>query len=401
VAVANLLGVEQGRLCAAFDQVNIYLPCEEKWRDDRGVRGFGAEKESIDQFFRILDIVPGEPGITLMQSLRKLGDDSTEHLPAPPSIPMREDGVIHALTAPGLDALFWGSRRANHPSAWHGHVAFAHWIVQATHPRILVELGTHTGVSYLAFCHSVAAAVLQTKCYAIDTWSGDDQSGFYGEDVYADLKQFHDQHYSGFSTLLRSTFDEAVGRFEDGSVDLLHIDGLHTYDAVQHDFFTWLPKLSERAVVLFHDTNVRGNDLRHAGFGVWMLWEELAKSYPGFSFEHSAGLGVLALGSSPPPAISALCTITDAEAIARIRDRFAKFSELAQHVGFSDWVQKLPDELGLSLSFSLIASIRVKFLDTVSPQFSTSKFRRSRSVRSFSRARKSLFLAIFRSANHE
>ncbi|WP_342479224.1 class I SAM-dependent methyltransferase [Paenibacillus sp. FSL H7-0350] len=68
------------------------------------------------------------------------------------------------------------------------------------------------------------------------------------------------------ASLLRMTFDEAVGTFEDNSIDLLHIDGLHTYEAIKHDYECWLPKLADNSVVLFHDITVRMDD-----FGVYQL----------------------------------------------------------------------------------------------------------------------------------
>ena len=102
------------------------------------------------------------------------------------------------------------------------------------------------------------------------------------------MNKYNEDNYAAFSKLLRTTFDAALESFGDQTVDLLHIDGLHTYKAVRHDFETWFPKVRPGGVVLLHDTTAR-----HADFGVWQLWEELARQFPHFEFTHSWGLGVL------------------------------------------------------------------------------------------------------------
>jgi O-antigen biosynthesis protein len=228
-----------------------------------------------------------------------------------------ETGIEPILSA-ALDPLFWRPERLGVASGWWAHVPFAFWIVAICRPRLLVELGTYSGVSYAAFCEAAIRSQSGTRCYAVDTWKGDPQTGEYDESIYNEFRSFHDKRYAAFSELIRSAFDEAVRFFEDGTIDILHIDGYHTYESVRNDFEKWRVKLSDHAVVLMHDTNVKQKD-----FGVWRLWYELRKQYPSFEFSHQHGLGVLAVGRDVPRAVCDLCGLTDNAKVSSIRERFA------------------------------------------------------------------------------
>jgi hypothetical protein len=241
---------------------------------------------------------------------------------AAPASDGRAEAGLAALAEASLEPAFWHAERLGMASAWWQHVPFAHWLVSVARPDMLVELGAHAGVSYAAFCQAVQRLGLATKCFAVDSWRGDRHSGSYDASVFEEFDRYHRAHFASFSTLIRARFDEALARFEDRSIDLLHIDGFHTYEAVRHDLESWLPKLSARGVVLFHDTNERSRD-----FGVWRYWEEIRERYPSFSFPHGHGLGVLAVGPQAPPPVLSLCRIADPLQVEAIRARFARLGE--------------------------------------------------------------------------
>ncbi|PYE87936.1 class I SAM-dependent methyltransferase [Bacillus sp. 196mf] len=174
-------------------------------------------------------------------------------------------------------------------SAWLGHLHFAYDLIRFVKPKVFVELGTHYGASFFSFCQGVKDETIDTKCFAIDTWTGDLHTGPYGEEVFDIVNRISTNYYKDISILIRSTFDGAIHMFEDETIDILHIDGCHMYEAVTHDFEMWLPKISKNGIVLFHDISVTYRN----NFGVYKLWDILKYQYPYLQFEHSFGLGVL------------------------------------------------------------------------------------------------------------
>lgn len=177
-------------------------------------------------------------------------------------------------------------------SAWIGHSPFAMWITKTFRPRSIVELGSHGGYSYFAFCQAVQQYKTQSQCYAIDTWEGDDHASFYDGTILDKVEKINNE-YSEFSHLVKKRFDEATSLFNDNSIDLLHIDGRHGYEDVKYDFECYKDKLSDNAIVLFHDINCF-----KPGFGVYKYFNELKNDYPTAEFEHSSGLGILFFGKN-------------------------------------------------------------------------------------------------------
>ena len=183
------------------------------------------------------------------------------------------------------------------PSSWWQHVPIAHWLVATLQPETVVELGTHYGVSFFAFCEAAERFSPKTFVFAVDTWRGDDHAGRYSEEVFNRVSNHQQMFHKHQSRLLRSTFDEAAEHFGNSTIDLLHIDGLHTYEAVSHDLENWMPKLKPDSTILFHDTNVREGE-----FGVWLLWKELQdrSDIQCIEVRNGHGLGIATLGTIAP-----------------------------------------------------------------------------------------------------
>lgn len=173
-------------------------------------------------------------------------------------------------------------------STWIDHLPFGYDLVTALRPRVLVELGTHKGLSYFTFCQAIKENQIDGLCYAVDTFEGDQHTDKYDEAVFNAVNDHNRQNYHGFSYLMRMLFNDALRHFNDDSIDLVHIDGFHTYEAVSEDFTNWYPKVKPGGLMLFHDVQARLQD-----FGAWKFWDELRAQHESFTFNHGFGLGVL------------------------------------------------------------------------------------------------------------
>ncbi|WP_116367394.1 class I SAM-dependent methyltransferase [Parahaliea mediterranea] len=213
-------------------------------------------------------------------------------------------------------------------STWVDHLPFAYDLVEAIRPKTVVELGVYNGLSFFTFCQAMVENDIDGVAYAVDCWEGDEHTDAYDDSIFKDVQSHAREHYRGISYLMKMYFHEALQHFEDDSIDLLHIDGLHTYEAVKEDFETWYPKVKPGGIVLFHDVMARIKD-----FGAWRFFEELEASQQDiFKFNHGFGLGVLRKpgGADPDAALLKLLFSREEENVQKLRQLYVHASHFLE-----------------------------------------------------------------------
>lgn len=165
-------------------------------------------------------------------------------------------------------------------SAWNvdpkpGHRKFANWLVENLNPTTVVDLGVDLGYSTFSF-----AEVGIGHVYGIDSFEGDAMIGARNTEEF--VNRFKRENFIDNVTFIKGYFSE-VAKTWDKKIDILHIDGLHTYEAVKEDFETWSKWVDPFGVVLFHDT-VAFPAVRNYVNSI---------NWPKLNFTTSCGLGVV------------------------------------------------------------------------------------------------------------
>ena len=127
----------------------------------------------------------------------------------------------------------------DYSSAWLGHMKFANWLVTLLNPSITVDLGVDHGHSTFSFASANKGIV-----YGIDSFDGDIQAGLKNTfDIVKTLNDdFNKKNYLNNNIkFIKGYFDNVYDYFNE-TIDILHIDGLHTIEAVSNDYNKWITK---------------------------------------------------------------------------------------------------------------------------------------------------------------
>jgi len=178
-----------------------------------------------------------------------------------------------------------------------GNSAFLlYGLVKAARPQIVVEIGSARGRS-TCFMGLALKENGSGKIYAIDPHTQTNWNDADSVDTYEILKNnVNSLGLNGVVEILRSTSEEVAGTWK-LSIDILFIDGDHSYEGAKRDWELFSPFVKPFGSVVFHDTLWDLNpDSEYArpDMGVPRLVDELRQhGYPVITLDQDFGVSVI------------------------------------------------------------------------------------------------------------
>jgi predicted O-methyltransferase YrrM len=115
---------------------------------------------------------------------------------------------------------------------------------------VLLEVGSYLGASACFLAAATKEQGGKARVYCVDTWQNQGMS----EGPRDTWEEFHRNIRPFASCIIPLRGDsETVARGFDRTIDLLFLDGDHSYEACSRDVRGWLPRLKKRGTVVFHD----------------------------------------------------------------------------------------------------------------------------------------------------
>jgi len=149
--------------------------------------------------------------------------------------------------------------------------------------NVAVEVGVWRG----DFSNEMISVLKPQRFYGVDPYRLHDDYGDCPDPVEYANQQNLDALYERVqgrynrwtgAQLLRTTGVEAAQQFEDHSLDLVYIDGDHSYEFVSNDIRAWWPKIRPGGILSGHDYTP-GNPQKDHVYGVIQAVDEHCDRY--------------------------------------------------------------------------------------------------------------------------
>jgi predicted O-methyltransferase YrrM len=221
-------------------------------------------------------ILPGP----LRRSLKALRDTTI----------VRQTALRSAFRRAKAEGIQFGSGLGDSSNLLYG-------LVRSMKPSVCVEIGSARGRSTCYIGMALKENGFGTL-YAIDPHIRTDWNDYNSVDTYDILKDNIDAlGLTGQVKLLRA-FSEKIADSWDSKIDLLFIDGDHSYDGVKQDWELFSPYLSPFGIAIFHDTiwDLQPDSVvsRLSKMGVPRFVNELRqKGYPVLTIEKDCGTSLI------------------------------------------------------------------------------------------------------------
>ncbi|MGQ7242638.1 hypothetical protein ACUN9V_04165 [Salinicola sp. V024] len=219
-------------------------------------------------------------------------------------------------------SMFW---RPDHveQSPWLDHLPLMFWLMEAMAPKRCVTLGVGPGSPHLAFCQGVQRLGLDSECLLIAA----DQDEMAGE-----LHARADRRYGALAGRINVSPRRGAKQLEEGSIDILALDIPPDDEDMEDVLERWLPRVSERGVIL-----IPGINRREPGCIAHQNFLALQNIYRSITFHHGDGLGVLIVGEKPPALLETLMSRWNSPTAARtVREVFARLGRASVDQAMAD-----------------------------------------------------------------
>lgn len=147
-------------------------------------------------------------------------------------------------------------------------------VVKRLNPKTIVEIGTANGGTLFLFANVANPEII----ISIDLPHGSFGGGY----SFGKIPLYKSLGKKGVTKLIKanshsnSTFNKLKKGLENRQVDILFIDGDHTYEGVSKDFQMYSPLVKKGGIVAFHDIVIHD---KSSGCEVSKFWKEIKKSY--------------------------------------------------------------------------------------------------------------------------